>query len=88
MEKLLEAIKNGDLIKTQREFNECMKPVIASIIESRFQKIAKSVVVEGEEPEDDEDDEDDEDENEEHEDDENADDENEGKGKEDKKDKD
>lgn len=84
MEKLLEAIKNGDLIKTQREFNECMKPVIASIIESRFQKIAKSVVVEGEEPEDDEDEnEDDEDENE-NEDDENADDENEGKDKKDK----
>lgn len=64
MDELVKAIQAKDLTKTQRLFDEAMKPLVAKIIEEQKVIIAKSVMSEGEKPDTDEDDEDD-DENEE-----------------------
>lgn len=66
MEELVKAIQAKDLTKTQRLFNESMQPLVAKIIKERAIAVAKSIIIEGEEPKPDEDDEDeDEDESEE-----------------------
>lgn len=64
MEKLIDAIKSGDLIEAKREFNAKMALVKESVYAEEKQAIARAVVTEGEKPEDedDENDEDDEDE--------------------------
>lgn len=59
---LIEAIKNNDLLKAQRALTEGMKTKVADILERERLVIAKSVVIEGEEPDEDEDDDEDDDE--------------------------
>lgn len=61
MDNLLEAIKNNDLIKAQRAFNEGMKSHVVAILEREKQRIGSSIFIEGEEKPDDEDDGDDDD---------------------------
>lgn len=63
MEKLIDAIKSGDLIEAKREFNAKMALVKESVYAEEKQNIARAVITEGEKPDED-DDEDDEDENE------------------------
>lgn len=67
MEKLIDAIKSGDLIEAKREFNAKMALVKESVYSEEKLSIARSVIVEGEEPKNKDDDED-EDEDEEDED--------------------
>lgn len=67
MEKLMEAIKSGDLVEAKREFNAKMELVKESVYAREKIEVARSVVTEGEEKkgddkEDDNDDEDDEEE--------------------------
>lgn len=64
MDNLLEAIKNNDLIKAQRAFNEGMKSHVVAILEREKQRIGSSIFIEGEEKPDDEDDGDDDDDDE------------------------
>lgn len=63
MDNLLEAIKNNDLIKAQRAFNEGMKSHVVAILEREKQRIGSSIFIEGEEKPDDEDDDDDDEDN-------------------------
>lgn len=58
MDELVKAIQAKDLTKTQRLFDEAMKPLVAKIIEEQKVIIAKSVMSEGEKPDEDEDDDD------------------------------
>ncbi|UYD57639.1 hypothetical protein OFDDKENP_00263 [Aeromonas phage B614] len=68
MEKLMEAIKSGDLVEAKREFNAKMELVKESVYAREKIEVARSVITEGEEKKDDDDeDEDDEDEDEEEE---------------------
>ena len=63
MDNLLEAIKNNDLIKAQRAFNEGMKSHAVAILEREKQRIGSSIFIEGEEkPDEDDGDDDDDDE--------------------------
>lgn len=67
MENLINAIKSGDLVEAKREFNAKMALVKESVYANEKVSIARSVIVEGEEPKDKDDgdeDEDDEDEDE------------------------
>lgn len=59
MDNLLEAIKNNDLIKAQRAFNEGMKSHVAAILEREKQRIGSSIFIEGEEKPDEDDGDDD-----------------------------
>ncbi|ABF72707.1 prohead core protein [Aeromonas phage Aes508] len=68
MEKLIDAIKSGDLIEAKREFNAKMALVKESVYAEEKQAIARAVVTEGEKPEDDEDDENDDEDDEDEED--------------------
>lgn len=61
MEKLIDAIKSGDLIEAKREFNAKMALVKESVYAEEKQAIARAVVTEGEKPEDEDDENDDED---------------------------
>lgn len=51
----IEAIKTRDLVKAKRAFGAIMAEKNLSEVEARRLEIAKSVMIEGEEPEDDED---------------------------------
>ncbi|UYD60558.1 hypothetical protein NHNEHLNL_00010 [Aeromonas phage avDM1] len=64
MEKLMEAIKSGDLVEAKREFAARMEIVKESTLKQEKIAIARSIVTEGEEPKgkDDEDEDEDEDE--------------------------
>lgn len=69
MDNLLEAIKNNDLIKAQRAFNEGMKSHVVAILEREKQRIGSSIFIEGEEkPDEDDGDDDDDDDDEDNED--------------------
>lgn len=48
MSDLIEAVKSNDLVKFKRIFNESMKTAVGTLLEEEKQKIASSVVVEGE----------------------------------------
>ena len=62
MSELIQAIKDGDIVKIKGIFTEKMKEKVHSVIESQKIEIARSVVIEGEEQKDDDiDDEEDED---------------------------
>lgn len=61
MDDLIKAIASNDLVKFKQIFAESMKGHVGTILENRKLEIARSIMVEGEEPDDD-DDEDDEDE--------------------------
>lgn len=57
MDDLFEAIKSNDLVAVRKYFAENIGPVCGSLIEERKIEIARSIMIEGEEPkEDDEDD--------------------------------
>ena len=59
MDDLFEAIKSNDLVAVRKYFAENIGPVCGSLIEERKIEIARSIMIEGEEPkEDDEDDKD------------------------------
>lgn len=58
MEDIISAIKSNDLVKAKRAFNAIMLERTSNLIESRKIDIARSIIIEGEEPEDDEEDED------------------------------
>lgn len=57
MDDLFEAIKSNDLVAVRKYFAENIGPVCGSLIEERKIEIARSIMIEGEEPkEEDEDD--------------------------------
>ncbi|AIZ02819.1 prohead [Escherichia phage vB_EcoM_VR26] len=59
MDDLFEAIKSNDLVAVRKYFAENIGPVCGSLIQERKIEIARSIMIEGEEPkEDDEDDKD------------------------------
>lgn len=58
MEKLLEAIKNNDLVEAKKAFASVMATKTAALIEEETARIAKSFIIEGEEVEDEDEDED------------------------------
>lgn len=58
MDDLIKAIASNDLVKFKQIFAESMKGHVGTILENRKLEIARSIMVEGEEPEDDEGDED------------------------------
>lgn len=55
MDDLFEAIKSNDLVAVRKYFAENIGPVCGSLIEERKIEIARSIMIEGEEPKDDED---------------------------------
>lgn len=57
MEKLLEAIKNNDLVEAKKAFASVMATKTAALIEEETARIAKSFIIEGEEAEDEDEDE-------------------------------
>lgn len=62
MDDLIQAIKSNDLVAVRKVFEAHMAPVVSSLIEAEKIKIARSIIIEGEEPNEDEDDGDDKDE--------------------------
>ncbi|ANM46631.1 prohead [Morganella phage vB_MmoM_MP1] len=58
MKSFIDAVKNNDLVEAKKVFNQMMQEATAKLVEDEKIKIAKSVVVEGEEKEETEDDED------------------------------
>ena len=58
MEKYISAIRSNDLVEARKAFAPLMSASISTLIEARKIEIAKSVIIEGEEPEDDDEDED------------------------------
>lgn len=62
MDDLIQAIKSNDLVAVRKVFEAHMAPVVSSLIEAEKIKIARSIMIEGEEPNEDEDDGDDKDE--------------------------
>lgn len=55
MDDLFEAIKSNDLVAVRKYFAENIGPVCGSLIEERKIEIARSIMIEGEEPKDDDD---------------------------------
>lgn len=55
MDDLFEAIKSNDLVAVRKYFAENIGPVCGSLIEERKIEIARSIMIEGEEPKEDED---------------------------------
>lgn len=58
MDNLFEAIKLNDLVAVRKYFAENMGPICDSLIKERKIEIARSFLIEGEEPEDEDEDED------------------------------
>lgn len=58
MDDLFEAIKSNDLVAVRKYFAENIGPVCGSLIEERKIEIARSIMIEGEEPKEDDEDED------------------------------
>lgn len=56
MEKLLEAIKNNDLVEAKKAFASVMATKTATLIEQETVQFAQSIMIEGEEADEDEDD--------------------------------
>ncbi len=54
MDDLFEAIKSNDLVAVRKYFAENIGPVCGSLIEERKIEIARSIMIEGEEPKEDE----------------------------------
>ena len=50
MEGIIEAIKSNDLVAVRKYFAENIGPVCGSLIEERKIEIARSIMIEGEEP--------------------------------------
>ncbi|QIN95409.1 hypothetical protein MN01_00029 [Escherichia phage MN01] len=50
MDDLFEAIKSNDLVAVRKYFAENIGPVCGSLIEERKIEIARSIMIEGEEP--------------------------------------
>ncbi|UHS65112.1 prohead core protein [Escherichia phage P896] len=61
MDDLFEAIKSNDLVAVRKYFAENIGPVCGSLIEERKIEIARSIMIEGEEPKEDEDEDEDKD---------------------------
>lgn len=59
MDDLFEAIKSNDLVAVRKYFAENIGPVCGSLIEERKIEIARSIMIEGEEPKDEDEDKDD-----------------------------
>lgn len=59
MEDLIEAIKSNDLVAVRKMFESEMAPVVSSLIEARKVEIARSIMIEGEEPDEENESEDD-----------------------------
>lgn len=55
MDDLFEAIKSNDLVAVRKYFAENIGPVCGSLIEERKIEIARSIMIEGEEPKEEED---------------------------------
>lgn len=55
MDDLFEAIKSNDLVAVRKYFAENIGPVCGSLIEERKIEIARSIMIEGEEPKEDDD---------------------------------
>ena len=53
MDDLFEAIKSNDLVAVRKYFAENIGPVCGSLIEERKIEIARSIMIEGEEPKED-----------------------------------
>lgn len=53
MEDLIEAIKSNDLVAVRKAFAPLLAEKTASLIEARKIEIARSIMIEGEEPEED-----------------------------------
>lgn len=62
MQDFISAIKSNDLVKATKAFGPIMSERIVGLIESRKAEIARSVLIEGEEPDEDEDEDEDKDE--------------------------
>ena len=58
MDDLFEAIKSNDLVAVRKYFAENIGPVRGSLIEERKIEIARSIMIEGEEPKEDDEDKD------------------------------
>lgn len=58
MDDLFEAIKSNDLVAVRKYFAENIGPVCGSLIKERKIEIARSIMIEGEEPKEDDEDED------------------------------
>lgn len=56
MDDLFEAIKSNDLVAVRKYFAENIGPVCGSLIEERKIEIARSIMIEGEEPKEDDED--------------------------------
>lgn len=56
MDDLFEAIKSNDLVAVRKYFAENIGPVCGSLIEERKIEIARSIMIEGEEPKDEDED--------------------------------
>ena len=55
MDDLIQAIKSNDLVAVRKVFEAHMAPVVSSLIEAEKIKIARSIMIEGEEPKDEDD---------------------------------
>lgn len=55
MEDLIEAIKSNDLVAVRKAFAPLLAEKTASLIEARKIEIARSIMIEGEEPEEEDD---------------------------------
>lgn len=53
MDDLFEAIKSNDLVAVRKYFAENIGPVCGSLIQERKIEIARSIMIEGEEPKED-----------------------------------
>lgn len=53
MDDLIQAIKSNDLVAVRKVFEAHMAPVVSSLIEAEKIKIARSIMIEGEEPNED-----------------------------------
>ena len=58
MDDLFEAIKSNDLVAVRKYFAENIGPVCGSLIQERKIEIARSIMIEGEEPKEDDEDKD------------------------------
>ena len=59
MDDLIQAIKSNDLVAVRKVFESAMAPVVADLIEERKVEIARSIMIEGEEPDEENESEDD-----------------------------
>ena len=53
MDDLIQDIKSNDLVAVRKVFEAHMAPVVSSLIEAEKIKIARSIMIEGEEPNED-----------------------------------